>query len=133
MFTLFHIALGLVVHVKAGESHGDTNGLDGVDGLSEPEDGDANDGDAFDQGSDRVSYRGGGREDDESDDILGEVDGAVEEEIVHDRVGSGSTFFVIASKVGVMLGSIICGHEVGEVVVEPNGDHEDEGHAGGIE
>lgn len=133
VFALFHVALGLVVHVQAGECHGNTNGLDGVDRLSEPEDGNANNGDTFDQGSDRVSDGRGGCEDDESDDVLGKVDGPVEEEIVHDRVGSGSMFFVIASKVGVVFGGIIGGHEVGEIVVEPNGDHEDESHAGGIE
>ena len=61
------------------------------------------------------------------------MDGAVEEEIVHDRVGSCSTFFIIASEVGVMLGGIMCGHEVWEIVVEPNGDHENKSHAGGVE
>lgn len=101
--------------------------------LGEPQDGNANDGDTFDQGSDRISDRRGGCEDDESDDILGKVDGAVEEEIIDGRVGSGSTFVVIASEVGVMFGGIVCGHEFGEIVVEPNGDHEDESHAGGIE
>ena len=101
--------------------------------LGKPQDGDANDGDAFDQGSDGVSYRRGGGEDDESDDVLGKVDGAVEEEIVHDRVGGGGAFFVITSEIGVMPGSIVCGHEVGEVVVEPDGDHEDEGGSRRIE
>ena len=133
MFALFHIALGLVVHVQTGKGHSDTKGLDGVNGLGEPQDGDADDGDTFDEGGDRVSDRRGGCEDDESDDVLGKVDGAVEEEIVHDRVGSGSKFFVVTSEVGVVFGGVIGGHELGEIAVEPNWDHEDESHAGGIE
>jgi len=101
-----------------------------VNWLGKPQDGDANDGDAFYQGSDRIGDGRGGREDDESDDILGKVDGPIEEEIVHDRVVICSTFFIIASEVGVVFGGIICSHEVWEVVVEPNGDHEDKSHAG---
>ena len=101
--------------------------------LGEPQDGNANDGDTFDQGSDRISDRRGGCEDDESDDILGKVDGAVEEEVVYDGVDSGSALFVVASKVGVVLGCVVGGQELWEIVVEPNGDHEDESHAGGIE
>lgn len=104
-----------------------------MNGLGKPQDGDADDGDAFNQGSDGVSDRRGRCEDDEGDDVLGKVDGAVEEEMVDDRVGSGSTFFVIASEVGVVFGGVIGGHEVWEIVVEPNGDHEDESHARGIE
>ena len=101
--------------------------------LGKPQDCDTNDSDAFYQGSNGVGDRGSGREDDESDDVLGKVDGAVEEEIVHDRMGRCSTNFIVASEVGVVFGGIICGHEDWEVVVEPNGDHEDECHAGGIE
>ena len=97
-----------------------------MNGLGKPQDGDADYGDTLDQGSDRVGDGRGGGEDDESNDVLGKMDGPVEEEIVQDRVCSGSTLFVIASEVGVMLGGIICGHEDREIVVEPNGDHEDE-------
>ena len=104
-----------------------------MNGLGKPQDGDAYDGDTFDQGSDGVSDGRGGCEDDEGDDVLGKVDGPVEEEIVHDRVGGGGTFFIVTSEVGVMFGGIICGHEFWEIVAEPNGDHENESHAGGIE
>ena len=83
-----------------------------MNGLGKPQDGDANDGDTFDQGSNGVSDGRGGCEDDESDDVLGKVDGAVEEEIVHDGVGSCDKFFVIASEVGVMIGGVIGGHEL---------------------
>ena len=61
------------------------------------------------------------------------MNGPVEEEIVHDRVGSSSTFFIVASKVGVVFGGIIRGHEDREIVVEPDRNHEDESHARGIE
>ena len=134
MFTLFDITLGLVViHVQAGKGHGDANGLDGVNRLGKPEDGDANDGDTLDEGSNRVSDGRGRGEDDESDDVLGKVDGAIEEEIVHDRVGGCGTLFVVASEVSVMFWGVIYGQELWKVVVEPNGYHEDESHAGGIE
>ena len=61
------------------------------------------------------------------------MNGPVEEEIIEDRVGGSSAFFVIASEVGVMFWGVICGHEFGEIVVEPDGDHQDESHAGRIE
>jgi len=63
VFALFYIVLGLVIHVQAGKGHDDTDCLDGVNWLGKPEDGDADDGDAFDEGSDRVGDRGRGRED----------------------------------------------------------------------
>ena len=101
--------------------------------LSKPEDCDANDCDAFDEGGDGVGDGRGVCEDDESDDVLGKVYGAVEEEVVYDGVDSGSALFVVASKVGVVLGCVVGGQELWEIVVEPNGDHEDESHSGGIE
>ena len=50
--------------------------------LSKPEDGDADDGDTLDKGSNRVSDGRGRREDYESNYVLGKMDGAVENEIV---------------------------------------------------
>ena len=46
--------------------------------------------------------------------------------------GSGP-LFVVTTEVRVVFGGVICGHEDRKIVVEPNGDHEDEGHAGRIE
>ena len=84
MLAFFHIPLRLVVHVQAGEGHDDSDGLHGVNGLGEPEDCDADDGDTFDEGSDGISDGRSGGEDYEGDDVLGEMDGSVEEEIVYD-------------------------------------------------
>ena len=103
-----------------------------MNGLGEPEDCNADDGDAFDEGSDGVSDGRSGSEDYEGDDVLGEMDGAVEEEIVYDGVQGGGLFFIIAAEVGVVFWSVVCGNELWKVVVEPNGDHEDESHGGGI-
>lgn len=61
------------------------------------------------------------------------MDGPVEEEIVHGRVGGRGKFFIVTSKVGVVFRGIICSHELWEIAVEPNGDHEDKSHAGGVE
>ena len=133
VFALFYVSLGLVIHVQAGKGHDDTNCLYGVNGLGEPEDGDADDCDAFDQGSDRVSDRGCGCEDYKSDDVLGKVYGAVEEEVVYDGVDSGSPLFIVTPEVGVVFGGVVCGHELWKIVIEPNGDHEDEGGTRGIE
>jgi len=133
VLALFDITLGLVIHVQAGKCHDDADGLNGVNGLGKPYDSDANDGDTFDERSNRIGNRRGGGKDDESNDVLGKMNGSVEEEVVHDRVGGCSTFFVIASEVGVMFGGVIRSQEDWEIVVEPNWDHEDESHSRGIE
>ena len=84
VLAFFYIPLGLVIHVKTGKSHDDSDGLDGVNGLGKPEDGDADNGDAFDEGSDGISDGRSGGEDYEGDDVLSEMHGAVEEKIVYD-------------------------------------------------
>lgn len=71
---------GAVVEVEAEEGEGDAGGLDGRRGVAEPDDGDGDDEDAFDEGGDRVGDWGDEREEHERDDVLPEVEDAVEDE-----------------------------------------------------
>ena len=82
LFAPFNISFGVVIHVKAGERHGNSKRLNGVDGLFEPDDGNTDNGHTFDEGSNRVCHRGGRRKDDKGDNILSEMDSAIHEEII---------------------------------------------------
>ena len=57
-----------------------------MNGLGKPEDGDADNGDTFDEGCDGISDRRCGCEDYEGNNVLGKMYGSVEEEIVYDGV-----------------------------------------------
>ena len=49
VLALLHVALRVVVHVQTDKGHRDPNRLDGVDGLREPDDGDADHSDSLDE------------------------------------------------------------------------------------
>jgi len=53
-----------------------------MDGLTEPYNGDADDSDPFNKGSNGICDGGGGRKDDECDDVLRIMNGAVHEKVV---------------------------------------------------
>lgn len=63
-----------------------------MDGLTEPHDGDANDGDPFNKRSNGIGDGGGGRKDDECDDVLRIMNGPIHEKVIRHRMGCGSSF-----------------------------------------
>lgn len=87
-----------------------------MDGLLEPNDGEADDGDAFDERRDRVGHRRSGGEDCECQEVLRKVDSAVDNEVDND--GRASTRYAVME-------------ESPRVRVDPYRNHEDECHAAG--
>ena len=84
--------MGAVIQVQAEESEGDADGLHVGCWRAEPDDGDDNDEDAFQQRGDAVSDWRNHRQQDKGEDILPEVERAVEDELhrqaaVIERVG----------------------------------------------
>lgn len=129
VLALLDIALRIVVYVEADKGHGDTDGLDWVHRLREPDDRDTYDRDALDEGRDRVCDGRGGGEDHERNNVLRKVHGAVRDEVVHHGVGRGMTMGGMRDMGRVRAG----GEEGGQVVVDPDRDHEQEGHTRGVE
>lgn len=72
---------GSVVEVEADEGEGDAGGLDGGGGVPEPDDCGDDDEDAFDEGGDGVGDWGDHGQQHEGDDVLSEVEDAVEDEL----------------------------------------------------
>jgi hypothetical protein len=61
--------------------------LNRFDFLPEPNDGDTDDGDTFDERGDRVGYGRSPSEEGESEEVLTEMNRAVEEEVEYERGG----------------------------------------------
>ena len=72
---------GTVVEVEAYESEEDTGGLDRGGSAAEPDNSDDDDENALDERGDRVGDRRDHGEEYECDDVLGEVEDAVEDEL----------------------------------------------------
>lgn len=88
-----------------------------MDRLTEPHDGDADDSDPLDKRSNGIRDGGGGRKDDECDDVLGIMDGAVHEKVIHHRMGWGSS--ICRSR----CCCCITGQQNRKIVVHPDGHH----------
>ena len=120
---LLDVALRLIVHIEPAESERDAEALEGVHGLREPDDRDADDGDALDERRDAIGDGRCLREEDERDDVLREVHGAVREEGPDDGVMPMPVRWV-----RYMRRVVDEGEQGREVVVYPDGDHQHEGH-----
>ena len=122
VLALLDVSLGVVVHVEANEGHRNTDGLDRMDSLREPNNRDADDSDTLDEGGDRVGYRRRRGKDDERDDVLREVHCAVGNEVIRYRVRRRMAVR------GMHDVGLVRGKEDGEIVVHPDGDHQEERH-----
>lgn len=60
VLALLHIPFRVVVHVQPRKREEDAASLEGMDGLAEPDDGDADNGDSLDEGCNGVSDGGRG-------------------------------------------------------------------------
>jgi len=87
-----------------------------VDGLTEPYNGDADDSDPFNKGSNGICDGGGGRKDDECDDVLRIMNGTVHEKVIRHRMGCGSSFCRSRCY-------CITGQQDRKIVVNPDGHH----------
>lgn len=120
-----HIRLGVVVHPQPHKRHPDAKRLNWMDGLSEPRDGHENDDDALDERGDRVRDGRRGGQDGERDDVLRPMDGAVEEEVVHDAVSGCRSM-----SRGFM---VVVFEQPRKVGPSPDGDHQQERQPGRVE
>lgn len=82
VLALLDVSFGVVVHPETHEGHCDAHALYRMDRLAEPDDGDDNNYDAFDETGDRVCHWGRAGENGKGDDVLRPMDRAVHEEVV---------------------------------------------------
>lgn len=117
----FHVALGVVVHPKSHERHPNSQSLYGVYTLIEPDYCNADNSNPLNKRGDRVCHRGGGGEDYECYYVLGKMNGSVHEEVVCYRVWN-------CMSVRWVRDGGRRRKEDGEIVIQPDRDHEHESH-----
>ena len=104
---LRHVAFRAVVQPQPEEGHRHPRALDPRNLLAGPDDGEADDGDALDEGRDRVGDGGGAGENGEGEEVLGEMDAAVEDKVDEEggrlgrrgRVGGRRRRFLVRPRV----------------------------------
>ncbi|THH14762.1 hypothetical protein EW146_g5611 [Bondarzewia mesenterica] len=122
------VALGVIIHPQTHESQADAEALDRVHVLVKPYERHADNGNALYERRDGVGDGRHGGEDDERDDVLGEMDGAVSEEVVRYRMRR------IMSVRGMRdVSRLRSGQQHAKVGIQPDRDHEEERHERGVE
>lgn len=91
-----------------------------MDGLTEPHDGNADDSDSFNKRGNGICDGGGGRKDDECDDVLRKMNGPIHEKVIRHRMGCGSSF---------CRSGCCSGQQDRKIVINPDGHHQQKCHS----